>query len=110
MPSRAEVFGLVGVEAIENGVPVLVSDTSGLGVCLLDQLPRADTSRFVVGTDAHDPEEPWKWQIRQLLLDPSDAFARIEQIRRSLVADRPWARVAAELLAAVDRVPATVPS
>jgi glycosyltransferase involved in cell wall biosynthesis len=104
MPSRAEAFGLVGAEAIEHGVPVLISDTSGLGAHLRSRLAPADANLLVVGADPTDPEQPWEWQIRRLLTDREDAFARVERIRKQLVADRPWTTVASELLTAVESV------
>jgi glycosyltransferase involved in cell wall biosynthesis len=48
MPSRVEGFGLVGVEAIMAGTPVLVSDQSGLGMLLAEMLPHAHAARTVV--------------------------------------------------------------
>jgi glycosyltransferase involved in cell wall biosynthesis len=42
MPSRHEGFGLVALEAISAGVPVLVSKESGLGRMLIECLPDED--------------------------------------------------------------------
>ena len=101
MPSRAEAFGLVGAEAIEYGVPTLVSHASGLGFRLRSAPTERDADWFVVGADPTDPTQPWEWHIRQILQNPPTAFQRIENLRRRLVVQRPWATVAAELLAAV---------
>ena len=60
LPSRAEAFGLIGLEAISAGVPVLVSATSGLGITL-KELPFGGTC--VVET--HKPEE-WAGKIKSL--------------------------------------------
>ena len=44
MPSRAEAFGLIGLEALSAGVPVLVSAVSGLGIVMKD-LVHGDTGK-----------------------------------------------------------------
>jgi glycosyltransferase involved in cell wall biosynthesis len=49
MPSRREGFGLVGVEAIVTGTPVLISESSGLGVLLREILSPDDAGRVVAG-------------------------------------------------------------
>ena len=59
MPSRTEGFGLGALEALSAGLPILVSDNSGLGEVLSD-LPNG--SSFVVQSD--DPDK-WKEAIRQ---------------------------------------------
>ena len=59
MPSRTEGFGLGALEALSAGLPILVSDNSGLGEVLSD-LPMG--SSFVVQSD--DPDK-WKEAIRQ---------------------------------------------
>ena len=56
MPSRAEAFGLIGLEAISAGVPVLVSGKSGLGM-VLENLESGHTC--VVESD--DPNE---WAVK----------------------------------------------
>ena len=70
MPSRAEGFGLTGLEALSAGLPVIVSKNSGFGEAL-DSIPFA--SSFVI-----DSEDPSTWTAaikgtwnkdRKLLLD-----------------------------------------
>lgn len=56
MPSRAEGFGLVGVEAIVAGTPVLISCENGLGQFLQEQLPSDQASRVIVRMDGNDQQ------------------------------------------------------
>jgi glycosyltransferase involved in cell wall biosynthesis len=56
MLSREEGFGLTGLEAISQGIPVLVSKTSGLGQALLRELP--ETMLYVHVAEAHPRELP----------------------------------------------------
>lgn len=57
MPSRAEGFGLAGLEAITAGRPVLVSDRSGLA-WLLDSVLDGRTSGIVVPVEQHPTRTP----------------------------------------------------
>ena len=54
MPSRSEGFGLVGLEAIAFGVPVLVSAESGLGRVL--RAVGTEVARKAVAELEHDPD------------------------------------------------------
>ena len=103
MPSRAEGFGLVGVEAIVAGTPVLVSAQSGLGALLEDTLGPDDAQRIVVSmadTDA-DLVDRWARAIEAVLRDREAAFRRATEIRAQLAVRKPWAEAARGLLAAV---------
>ena len=60
MPSRTEGFGLAALEALSAGLPILVSDNSGLGKAL-SQIPNGASS--VVESD--EPEE-WGKAIRRI--------------------------------------------
>ena len=99
MPSRNEGFGLVALEAIGAGVPVLVSDTSGVG----EHLIREGHSRFVVPT--RGPESAvvagWSRAIDRTLFDLDAAFARAADLREVLAAEMAWDRAADDLLTAV---------
>ncbi|WP_141962659.1 CATRA conflict system CASPASE/TPR repeat-associated protein [Actinoallomurus bryophytorum] len=103
MPSRAEGFGLVGLEAIVAGTPVLVSDRSGLGKLLDDELPREIAARMVVPVTRDDGENARRWGnlISSVMRDRAAAFATAESARLVMAAARPWARAAGELLDAV---------
>jgi glycosyltransferase involved in cell wall biosynthesis len=103
MPSRAEGFGLVGVEAIGGGTPVLVSSSSGLGALLEDTLPAEDAQRIVVSMadNDHDLVDRWARAIDAVLLDREAAFRRAAKIRTQLAARKGWAAAAQRLLEAV---------
>ena len=57
MPSRIEGFGLASLEALSAGLPVLVSDNSGIGKAL-KMVPCGSTC--VVNLEFND-EDPMKW-------------------------------------------------
>ncbi|MFG2962178.1 glycosyltransferase family 4 protein [Streptomyces sp. NPDC048288] len=100
MPSRAEGFGLVGLEAVVAGTPVLVSGRSGLGMLLREILPPAEAARAVVPVTLHDTEDVMRWghQIAAVLRDPAAAFATADRMRRAAQAERTWAAVAGQVL------------
>jgi glycosyltransferase involved in cell wall biosynthesis len=104
MPSRAEAFGLAGLEAIVAGTPVLVSDRSGLGVLLTDLLPAADSRRIVVPVTGDDDRDAMLWghAIATVIGDRPAAFANLDRSRRAMAAKRTWAMAAQRLLAALD--------
>lgn len=64
MPSRTEGFGLAALEALSAGLPILVSDNSGLGKALAE-IPFGTS--FVVESD--EPEE-WGKAIRRIRKKP----------------------------------------
>ncbi len=102
MPSRAEGFGLVGVEAIVAGTPVLVSDRSGLGELLREVLPGPDADQLVVPVHNDDGDaERWGRRIHEILRDRDAAFTRAESARRTLRQRRTWAAAIAHLLSAL---------
>jgi len=92
MPSRKEGFGLVGLEAIAAGTPVLVSSESGLGEMLLEILKPDQAGRTVVrmtGDDSRDGEE-WGRAIEGMLRDRDAAFRRAVEMQASLANQRTW--------------------
>ncbi|MCB5178480.1 glycosyltransferase [Streptomyces antimicrobicus] len=101
VPSRAEGFGLVGVEAIVQGVPVLVSSESGLADLLREVLDAETAARFVVpvsGNDAKDTDR-WARAVDRVLRDREGAFAQVAQLRSVMAARVTWAGAARTLLA-----------
>ncbi|MEV7996415.1 CATRA conflict system CASPASE/TPR repeat-associated protein [Streptomyces sp. NPDC086077] len=100
MPSRAEAFGLAGLEAIAAGVPVLVSGRSGLGMLLREQgLQVAD--RAVVDVDGRGEEADvrrWQTAISAVMWDLKAAFGRAAELRSEMATRVTWAKAAATVL------------
>ncbi|MEV6644256.1 CATRA conflict system CASPASE/TPR repeat-associated protein [Amycolatopsis sp. NPDC051371] len=105
LPSRAEGFGLVGLEAIVAGTPVLVSDQSGLGVLLREVLPREQGDRVVVPVDDRESDvELWGARISAALLDREGAFATAAAVRDTMARERTWSAVAAGIRKLYDEI------
>ena len=89
-----EAFGLVAVESMLRGIPVLAADVAGLreatlGVdCLLPVRPitrwrpQAGTSTRTCDIPDQDPG-PWQRRLQRLLTDPDDYRALSETSRRA---------------------------
>ncbi|KAJ7315264.1 hypothetical protein OS493_038837 [Desmophyllum pertusum] len=63
LPSRAEGFGLVALEAISAGTPVLVSSQSGISTALQE----VEDGYSVIVNTSQEPEE-WERRIKELSL------------------------------------------
>jgi glycosyltransferase involved in cell wall biosynthesis len=107
MPSLVEGFGLVGLEAIAAGTPILVSDRSGLGELLREHLDTAEAASFVVRVEASPDtdKEEWSRAIEAVLRDRQAAFARAEELRAKLAAKLTWDRAVADLIEALEKAP-----
>ncbi|MEV5651093.1 LuxR C-terminal-related transcriptional regulator [Nocardia sp. NPDC052254] len=91
MPSRAEGFGGVATEAIEQGVPVLVPSTSGVGQFLAALAGYLDTAKqFNLVTQAQGapvPIDEWLAGLGDVLDDVPGAWAaarRLQELLRPL--------------------------
>ena len=73
MPSRTEGFGLIGLEALSAGLPVLVSKNSGFGEALLS-VPFG--SKYVI-----DSENPSAWTAAIKGIWNTDRKSRLEEIK-----------------------------
>ncbi|XP_078617297.1 D-inositol 3-phosphate glycosyltransferase-like, partial [Branchiostoma floridae x Branchiostoma japonicum] len=99
MPSRSEPFGLVGLEAIAAGIPVLISDKTGLAGMILDLIEQgklsAEHRNIIVETSVNDSylaEDVKRWADRIVdILNHSDSeFAKAARLKRELVESRYW--------------------
>ncbi|MFE2099644.1 glycosyltransferase [Streptomyces sp. NPDC059468] len=103
MPSRKEGFGLVGLEAITQGIPVLVGSQSGLADLLRETLGREQASRFVVELTRDDEKDTANWAraIDRKLRDRDAAFGHAAELRNELAQRVTWGRAAAVVLGEV---------
>ena len=87
MPSRTEGFGLVALEAISTGVPVLVSNESGIAKALEEV-----EDGMTVVVDSDKPQD-WAGRIRQLSEQkPKDRHARAVCLRGKYRETYSWRR------------------
>ncbi|XP_019643331.1 PREDICTED: uncharacterized protein LOC109484492 [Branchiostoma belcheri] len=90
MPSRSEPFGLVGLEAIAAGVPVLVSDQSGLAEFMLNIAPEFDHSIFKLeGNNTEDSKNLAK-KIVAMLQNGSGEFDFAKHLKDKLLGSKYW--------------------
>jgi glycosyltransferase involved in cell wall biosynthesis len=110
MPSRAEGFGLVGLEAAGAGVPILVPSSSGIGRFVGDPslFPAEVAQQSVVEQEFEEvvPVERWVEKLREVLGDLPTARERALELRRLLQeTNRTWKGAAESLIAAVRALP-----
>lgn len=103
MPSRCEGFGLVGLEAIALGRPVLLSAASGLAEVLRELLGKKADQHWVVPVDGGEQEtvDEWSRRLDFVLRDRQAAFQRAESLRAALAGKLVWQNEVRKLLAAL---------
>ncbi|XP_078608865.1 uncharacterized protein LOC144880518 isoform X2 [Branchiostoma floridae x Branchiostoma japonicum] len=99
MPSRSEPFGLVGLEAIAAGIPVLISDKTGLAEMINDLIAQrklsAEHRNIIVETSVNDSgraEDVKRWadRIKDILNHSDSEFEKAARLKRELVESRYW--------------------
>jgi len=104
MPSQMEGFGLVGFEALAMGVPILVSQRSGLGELLLELIDTDSNLEFArsfivdVGDSTEKDAERWAEAIQGVLGDREKAFKQTAILRAAILKADYWRRAVQELL------------
>ncbi|XP_019640556.1 PREDICTED: uncharacterized protein LOC109482313 [Branchiostoma belcheri] len=91
MPSRAEPFGLVGLEAIAAGVPVLVSSKSGLADFIHEHVDELHHS--IVDMDEHEEGVTVKYlarSIERMLKHSRTEFEAAARCKRKLLSSKYW--------------------
>ncbi|XP_078696882.1 uncharacterized protein LOC144925004 [Branchiostoma floridae x Branchiostoma belcheri] len=91
MPSRAEPFGLVGLEAIAAGVPTIVSDQSGLAKFLKAQ-DDVIFDRPIVKVEGNDEEDATRLadRIVEILENGRKEFKAAKELKQKLLASKYW--------------------
>ncbi|OLT27035.1 hypothetical protein BJF83_19460 [Nocardiopsis sp. CNR-923] len=111
MPSRAEGFGLVGLEGAGAGLPVVLPTTSGVGTYFGDpsRFPPELTRLMLVeqGFEDEVDVERWNANLREILLDIPTARENALALQRILSeADTTWVGAAQSLAAGIRALPA----
>lgn len=103
MPSRVEGFGLVAAEALAMGVPILVSNRSGFGELLEEQLMPSRAVQYVVRTTGDLETDAFEWcqALEGVLRDRGAAFLRAQELRSELTGKFTWDTASSALLAAL---------
>jgi hypothetical protein len=103
MPSRVEGFGLVALEALAIGVPILVSQRSGFGELLLERIQAEPELEFakkyvvdVRDTLANDAAR-WADAIRAVLEDRQKAFEEMAVLRGAFQRTDYWQQAITDL-------------
>ncbi|XP_078697542.1 uncharacterized protein LOC144925429 [Branchiostoma floridae x Branchiostoma belcheri] len=99
MPSRSEPFGLVGLEAIAAGIPVLISDKTGLAEMINDLINDKKLSEehrhVIVETSVNDSDpagdaKRWADKIVDILKHSDSEFEKAARFKKELVESRYW--------------------
>ncbi|XP_035659104.1 uncharacterized protein LOC118404187 [Branchiostoma floridae] len=99
MPSRSEPFGLVGLEAIAAGIPVLISNQTGLAGMILDLIKQgklsAEHRSVIVETSVNDSDRAgdvkrWADRIVDVLTYSDSEFEKAARLKQQLVASKYW--------------------
>jgi glycosyltransferase involved in cell wall biosynthesis len=100
MPSRSEGVGLVGLEAIAAGTPLLVSAESGLGAMLREALGADQAGRMIVPMSFDEEDgERWARAVEAVLWDRDAAFRQAAAVRQLLASRNTWPGAVATLIA-----------
>jgi len=100
LPSRTEGFGLVVLEAIAAGVPVLVSNRSGVGE-LLSGFREASSAVVPVTGDLDEDCAIWADHLGFILRDREAAFGRARALRTRLAQHLVWETAVRQIFTAI---------
>ncbi|XP_019617593.1 PREDICTED: uncharacterized protein LOC109464923 [Branchiostoma belcheri] len=99
MPSRAEPFGLIGLEAIAAGIPVLISDKSGLADMIKDLIKEkkypAEMRHRIVKTSVRESDlgedaREWAKKITDTLEYSEEEFKKAAEYKKKLLESKYW--------------------
>ncbi|MGA4725789.1 glycosyltransferase family 4 protein [Micromonospora taraxaci] len=106
MPSRVEGFGLVCLDAIAAGTPVLVSSKSGAAELLRERLGRLAEPMVVEIVDEPNTDvRVWSAAIARVVADPVAALRHADEVRHRLAPELTWQRTAAAIVEAAAGLP-----
>ncbi|SIO56974.1 Glycosyltransferase involved in cell wall bisynthesis [Paraburkholderia phenazinium] len=100
MPSRREGFGLVALEALTLGTPILVSDQSGIAELITRYVSPAEASGIIVPTPeaVSSAASTWARAIEFQLADRDASFNRAWRLSTRLMQEDGWSKSVRGLL------------
>ncbi|MFZ3002782.1 MAG: leucine-rich repeat domain-containing protein [Undibacterium umbellatum] len=104
MPSRTEGFGLVALEALRLGTPILVSSETGFAEMLESMLAPDELNHYVVDAPINDHEtaiKNWQEQITFQLRDVDAAVERTKKLVELLERELTWEKSCENLFQAL---------
>ncbi|MBS1953386.1 MAG: glycosyltransferase family 4 protein [Cyanobacteria bacterium SZAS-4] len=90
MPSKVEGFGLVGLEALSAGVPVLISASSGLAEVIRERLSSHADPMILTSSADDDTCTKWASRMKQIISDREAANEHARFIRDKLSSCLRW--------------------
>jgi glycosyltransferase involved in cell wall biosynthesis len=95
MPSKREAFGLVALEGVAAGIPVVMTSESGIGEIIMEHatiIGQTLAEACVADVEGDDPviADDWANKMRAIMIDPPAAFAQAEILREALKPHLNW--------------------
>jgi len=99
LPSREDAFGMAALEALSSGIPILVSESSGIA----DVLRKVENgASFIVSSN--DPAD-WARRIRQVSIqEPRDRYDAARRLRENYIENYPWKQACQEVANLLEEV------
>ena len=90
MPSKAEGFGLVALEAISEGRPILVSKESGIAEFMENYAGNEAKDWIVLENEEENLSDTWANEIYRILMDRNAAANRLESLINTISEHANW--------------------
>jgi glycosyltransferase involved in cell wall biosynthesis len=88
MPSRVEGFGLIALEAISYGRPIVISEQSGLAI-LLKRISPNEAARFILPVSEKSISD-WSDLIYKILSEREDTSIALQELVKNYAASITW--------------------
>jgi glycosyltransferase involved in cell wall biosynthesis len=109
MPSKSEGFGLVALEGIAAGIPVVVTSESGIAELLMDTsiisvLGQTRAEAYILEVNGEGATKQWADRLNAILSEPADSFSEASRVRDVLRGILTWENCASRLMLDVESI------